>query len=120
MKNTVKANELRIGNWVSSKDTAVQIEEITSETVRYCYGEFTLDFINPIPITKEVLLRFGFEFKVVYGNNFWQLGKIVIFEDKKGNFEWSVGLKLQSIHQLQNLYFALIRRELKLKDGGQL
>lgn len=120
MKNTVKANELRIGNWVSSKDTAVQIEEITSETVRYCYGEFTLDFINPIPITKEGLLRFGFNLKVVYGSNFWELGKILIIEDENGEFEFAWGMKIKGIHQLQNLYFALIGRELKLKDGDQL
>jgi hypothetical protein len=109
----MKTTDLRIGNLVLSKGVPVQIEEIMWETVRYCYGEFPIDYIQPVPITEEWLLRFGFEFKVVYGNNFWTLNNILIFEDKNGNFEYSVGLKIQSIHQLQNLYFALTGKELQ-------
>jgi hypothetical protein len=109
----MKTTELRIGNLVLSKGVPVQIEEIMWETVRYCFGEFPIDYIQPVPITEEWLLRFGFEFRVVYGNNFWTLNNILIFEDKNGNFEYSVGLKIQSIHQLQNLYFALTNKELQ-------
>jgi len=108
----MKTTDLRIGNLVLSKGIPVQIEEIMWETVRYCFGEFPIDYIQPVPITEEWLLRFGFEFRVVYGNNFWTLNNILIFEDKNGNFEYSVGLKIQSIHQLQNLYFALTGEEL--------
>jgi hypothetical protein len=109
----MKTTDLRIGNLVLSKGVPVQIEEIMWETVRYCFGEFPIDYVEPIPLTKEWLLKFGFEFRVVYGNNFWTLNNILIFEDKNGNFEYSVGLKIQSIHQLQNLYFALTNKELQ-------
>ena len=109
----MKTTDLRIGNLVLSKGVPVQIEEIMWETVRYCFGEFPIDYVEPIPLTEEWLLKFGFEFRVVYGNNFWTLNNILIFEDKNGNFEYSVGLKIQSIHQLQNLYFALTNKELQ-------
>ena len=118
----MKSTDLRIGNLVLSKNVPVKIEEIMTETVSYCYGEFPIDYIEPVPITKEWLLSFGFEFSVVYGNNFWRLNNILLFEDKKGNFEFSWGLKIESIHQLQNLYFALTGKELEsevIKEIGR-
>ena len=110
MKNT----ELRIGNLVLSKNMPVQIEEITIETVSYCFGTFPINYIKPIPLDKDWLLKFGFECRVVYGNNHWLNNRIIIFEDKKGKFELSWGLKIKSVNQLQNIHFALTGKEVKL------
>ena len=120
MKKTLKATELRIGNWVSSKEIPVQIEEITTETVRYCFGDFPINYIRPIPLTAEYLMRFGFECRIVHEHKAWGFDKIYIWENNKGKFEWSVGLPIKSIHQLQNLFFALTGYELKLKEGDCL
>ena len=115
----MKANELRIGNWVSNGEIGFQItsKDIYHRDVRV-YGSF----IKGIPITPEWLQRFGFE-KI---GNGWQLdveinhyclysesGKYVdlfVFSDE-------VGQQCQYIHQLQNLYFALTGEELEIKPN---
>ena len=113
----MKANELRIGNWVSKHG---EIYQITSATI-VCLERGESD-VKPIAITPEWLQRFGFE-KI---GNGWQLdveinhyclysesGKYVdlfVFSDE-------VGQQCQYIHQLQNLYFALTGEELEIKPN---
>jgi hypothetical protein len=109
----MKANELRIGNWVRQResDTYIQIEQYLLCAEELCHYE-------PIPITEEWLLKFGFEktmswtyVKDLVGNL-----KLVYYLGEKG---WSMGFKsysdfpnLKYVHQLQNLYFALTGEEL--------
>ena len=75
MNDTMKAQELRIGNWVECLSEQRQVLGITkhngtNETARH-YVEFKkivplkLLHIKPIPLTEDWLLKFGFE-KVVY------------------------------------------------------
>ena len=115
MKNT----ELRIGNLVHYQindkfdereqwNEVIKIEAIDFE----CFDKYYL----PIELTDEWLLKFGFECRVVYGNNHWLNNQILIFEDKKGKFEFAWGLKIKSVHQLQNIHFALTGEELKECD----
>lgn len=115
----MKANELRIGNWVYSPSHKSN------------YKIIKLDFdseINaePIPLTEEWLVKFGFEKDV---DNSFVLDSLAIFTDKRlkenvfiqtktnrsfAGGQWVVlnDLKLQHVHQLQNLYFALTNEEL--------
>ena len=122
----MKSTDLRIGNWVLSKGVPVQIEEIMTETVSYCYGEFPIDYIVPIPITKEWLLSFGFEERegLFRLSKYWvefryfdscQCVKILF-----GCFQWThkiyilqTATYIEDVHQLQNLYFALTGKELQ-------
>jgi hypothetical protein len=119
----MKANELRIGNLVLSKGVPVQIEEIMWETVRHCFGEFPIDYVEPIPLTEDWFLKFGFyqsmswTYAIELKGNF----KLVYYLGEKG---WSIGFKsysdfsnLKYVHQLQNLYFALTGDE--LTEGGE-
>jgi len=73
--------------------------------------------LSPIPLTEELLLKFGF----VFGNNH---GFYVLLEDNsKGDYNYdNVLFVLQYygddtckyVHQLQNIYFALTGEELQI------
>ena len=117
----MKANELRIGNWVMvfpvknpQQVCDVMFDSVNTESVfGQHYGE-----VEPIQLTEEWLLKFGFEktmswtyVKDLVGNL-----KLVYYLGEKG---WSIGFKsysdfpnLKYVHQLQNLYFALTGEEL--------
>ena len=122
----MKSTDLRIGNWVLSKNVPVEIEEIKSETVRYCYGEFPIDYIEPIPITEEWLLHLGFEereglFRLskywVEFRNFDSVGERILFGcfQRQKIYILQETTYIEYVHQLQNLYFALTGKELENK-----
>ena len=100
----MKANELRIGNYVyDNLGGVLKIKGISLDS--------TLSHIKPIPLTEEWLLKFGLmSIKTELG--FWNNGDAIYFSY---GFEKSIELKY--VHQLQNLYFALTGEELTI--GGQ-
>ena len=147
----MKANELRIGNWILSDDKIVRVMDIHSFTNGEFknndgrFGAFIYDGIfepremsagcnlfEPIPLTEEWLLKFGFE-KIITPT---LLKEINITYYKKGNFiiyllknSFEVELINQNgeqfnlyinwekhVHTLQNLYFALTGEELTRKE----
>ena len=144
----MEAKELRIGNyvhhkantWSSRVDTHPNnksFDFIWDESDWYglCQGLMFLEYIEPIPITEEWLLRFGFEENDGMYNNFVipcdEVGSKHSaryvkspFEDENGwfyNNDQSDAScyeirKIEHVHQLQNLYFALTGNELKLKE----
>ena len=117
----IQANELRIGNlverfdfqvlngidlprkWVSYEILSVDIVEVTMFPDHY----------RPVPLTVEKLLEFGFEqsipkTKIFSLGSFW----IRYYGEEIGFFESKNHKKLEHVHQLQNLYFALTGTEL--------
>lgn len=93
----MEAHELMIGNTID-KGTIVNMLE---SGVHVGYGKcYTYDEISPIPLTEEWLLRFGFK-KGVKG---W-------FKTMERNLKFNLYTYnrdcYKSVHQLQNLYFAL-------------
>lgn len=111
----IQSNELRIGNYVEYNGNEVLItgvnEEFPSINMITCdYLEY--DEICSIPLTDQHLLDFGFtivnEDKKVYGKGRFQIQKI-------GNsfLETRYGTNLKHVHRLQNLYFEIIKEELK-------
>lgn len=116
MKDLISANELRIGNLyndngVFKKASPSTIEEVWNAPRSWC---------KPIPLTEEWLLKFGFEktewyfnsYRLVIGNNDY-----AILIDLDGNCEVGdiITCKIEYVHQLQNLYFALKGEELTFK-----
>jgi len=127
----MKASELRIGNYliVPGIDRIVQVRLVClshfscvdkdgivlEESVRINY--------QPIPLTQELLLKFGFEInrQTKEENNIWrcyseegffeveQIGSSFFLDDNH-----CYGTKINNVHQLQNLYFALTGEELIL------
>ncbi len=125
----MKNSELRIGNFLASKNIsdAVRVGTINSnETIKLDFGicknifsdTMNLSAFEPIPITEEWLLNFGFR-----NQNFgWDLGEFGIFDCnyKKGNLNLQINateipfIQIKYVHQLQNLYFSLTGFELAL------
>jgi hypothetical protein len=116
----MKASDLRIGNYIC--DSAKNIHRITSiNDLELCLVGCSIDFrfAEPITLTEEFLINFGFE-EVL--NSYYKKGFLIlnsnfepIFTD--GNYiDEVIGVKIEYVHQLQNLYFALTGEELTLNQ----
>lgn len=134
----MKANELRIDNLVLYNGIVMKISEICSPkplkdkkySDKYIIELFdgaglincVIDYINSVPITEEWLFKFGFE-KIEDTSWYceYRIDKKNIVSFDKDDKEYSYFnlssrlCRLQYVHQLQNLYFALTQEELKIK-----
>ena len=131
----MKKTDLRIGNLVGIKETALhadgcnhseaifEIEEIKKGVVQfkgYHANEYYKD-LNPIPLTEQWLLDFGFKVE----REFYDKGKLSISlanpkdYHPNGRVSYNSWAIMESqpkyVHQLQNLYFALTGEDLILK-----
>ena len=127
----MKANELRIGNWIECSEVdefgnlvykAYQVSVSDIWNIRY--DQIRKKEYEPIPLTEEWLLRFGFRNMVPSKGGFsFDLNKLMIhlpsIEYPSGRTyynSWCImGKYPESVHQLQNLYFALTGQELELR-----
>jgi len=123
----MKAQELRIGNLLQDVDGNI-VEVITvyangNYEVNSKIHQFTIiekddNLIEPIPLTEEWLLKFGFEFQKGFINDdYWHLKNLHLSKrfqpfNQQGAL---IRYELQYLHQLQNLFFALTGEELELK-----
>lgn len=127
---TLKANELRIGNYLNGKQGHVIITEIRENNIVKIHDNtssfYVGDCLKPIPLTEEWLLKFGFERTDQEDNSnddwiwlFYQKDKIYI-DGSDLTIETASGIviKIEYVHQLQNLYFALTGEELILKNNS--
>jgi hypothetical protein len=111
-QNQIKASDLRIGNLVlDGKD----IEQVNARMLDMLV-KLEADF-DPIPLTEEWLLRFGFVYHdddgiITYSSR----DNIVIFQRYRLDFYFELSnykdAELEYVHQLQNLYHALTGEEL--------
>lgn len=111
----MKANELRLNNYVKHNGNFYQVEEISDEWLQIDNYQLNteLNEIEPIPLTEEILLKCGF-FEGQIGYYF--LNDITISVEGQVYFgdEETWVAELQYLHQLQNLYFALTNQELEI------
>lgn len=142
----MKANELRIGNYVTiaheSNTPLIKVETITEHFINVFDNRIGYDirFVLPIPITEEWLLKFGF--KKSWGrNDVWiDRSKTIEVYNYDGVQEYDDGTKrvegikegeyaicaddgyiaiskpFKYVHQLQNIIFALTGEELKIDE----
>lgn len=115
----MQANKLRIGNLILDVQDKKPCN-VTIEILQEIYGG--MDFYEPIQLNEEWLLKFGFvtkktmsdTFVAPYPDNYYHIIKhhgIYVFR--------CAGCSLQRVnyvHQLQNLYFALTGEELTIKE----
>ena len=128
----MNSRELRIGNWVchipSKNETASGnfiVSEIRAFAIETINGLQSED-IEPIPLTEEWLLRFGFNKikmeSILYSKySKGYLGGIEIDLRKSEIEGWQItycNYAIKYIHQLQNLYFALTGEELTIKNDA--
>ena len=114
------ANELRIGNYVWDNYSGnMEVSQIFADT-NYIdlrknntkpSGRYSLDVIQPIPLTEEWLVKFGFKPL----SKDWQKNRIIIHTRKRGFVLRKSVPDIKYVHQLQNLYFALTGEELTIK-----
>ena len=115
----MKANELRLGNYVVSNEENCLWQKALYEIDRWTLAKilkYSIKGLEPIPLTEDWLLKFGFEKKY----NEYYLGDIIICEEindfKFGYDFYEDILELKHVHQLQNLYHALTGEELTIKQ----
>lgn len=134
----MKVNELRKGNLLYYHSTnLVGTVSLISEFVFDCrneIGSFTPNCkYDPIPLTEEILSKCGFDFSafkkpmqtcgvdLFYGHDYYfkRIGykTDLILRSLNGVFriECFYSTRIQYLHQLQNLYFALTGEELEVK-----
>lgn len=128
----MKANELRLGNWVSLNGNSTQVDVIDyNQIIATELGLIELKFIKPIPLTEEWLSKFGFNTdKVTFGIHvdnirfrLFQINASCSYNDNENEFTVTVYqykyrieiCRIKYVHQLQNLYFALTNEELKIE-----
>lgn len=121
----MKANELRIGNLVKYEGKVYAIDSISTEfptlnTMEFGIGVVDWNNIEPVTLTEEWLVKFGFE-KVDY-----QYVKFVHEEESDFigvlhdiGFAFYVNkdderplIYIRYVHELQNLYYCLCGKEL--------
>jgi len=118
MKNT----ELRIGNLLNTSFGVSVLIGIYSDGVLELEdgNENVLNEVEPIPLTEEWLLKFGFDEDMRLFEAPHLDKNITVAKDNDGNWEfcndawWLRDIK--HVHQLQNLYFALTGNELTIKE----
>lgn len=115
------ARELRIGNWVQYDEIPYQATMSTYRILQDDRG--IIEKPQPIRLTEEWLLRFGFEYHE--SNKSWQLytdlGFSIWGRTGKG-FEVYVesnpcGEQFNHVHQLQNIIYSLTQKELTIKTN---
>ena len=121
----MKTNELRIGNWVRQResDTYIQIEQYLLCNEELCHYQ-------PIKLTEEWLFKFGFiDLKERCGLNgiYAIIGKrghinIETMSYCEIDYEGSVDdiVKIEYVHELQNLFYVLNKEELNYESNNRI
>lgn len=120
----MKANELRIGNWVFRTELSKTFHSKISAYTLSCAGhDGIIDFLSPIPLTPEILEKAGFVKDS--GIDVYKNGRLRVWVGARGKFlcylieeNTTTGHYIPNsfvaLHQLQNLYFALTGEELNI------
>ena len=120
----LQANEVRLGNWVHVMDDDINDPvKVTMHYLEKC--DSTPEKFNPIPLTPELLEQCGFvkHEELRYSNVFYFKRDAFIITQLRDTWEVSYGLYGSiaiickhnlSLHQLQNLFFALTYTELEI------
>jgi len=107
----VQANELRIGNYISYKNE--RWIKVGYHEIRYAVLYPDTSYY-PIPLTFEILEKAGFELQI--GMMSWEKEGVIICYETIANFFrlYPMTNRINYVHQLQNLYYALTGEELEV------
>ena len=120
----MEAKELRIGNWIRHKYHILLVETIDANDEIYAcnikrnvHVYKDIEDFEPIPLTEEWLIKFGF--RVMDSWLLYYKGSFEIEPLREGflfsQYENDL-LNIKYVHQLQNLYFTLTGEELSLHN----
>jgi hypothetical protein len=117
---SIKANELRIGNFVKLQGVDKPFKVFLIDTTE----SSTFTKAEPIPLTEEWLLKFGFDdIKEIDNTDFKEYR---MFNKYSFCIQFPCGIEahcyagnypiaIKYVHSLQNLYFVLTNQELEIK-----
>ena len=113
----MKANELRIGNWVKYGIEYVKICSIHEDDIldSFIPIELTADLLEKLDIKKINQTLFD---KVQFGKEcYYDISELRLIYKNKSFYHAITGqdIKIKYLHQLQNLYFALSSKELEIE-----
>lgn len=115
----MKTSELRIGNYILYNGVKITVSGIFGNTIRYDDSKYHdsnsmgYEPYQPIPLTKEWLLKFGFNKRY----KAFAKGDFTFIENSGMAYKLSIVDNMPKyVHQLQNLYFAMTGEELTLND----
>lgn len=116
----IKANELRIGNWIfeaeQDDNKPFQIFSIYHEVKNDKVNGLPICLMRPIPLTEDILVKCGFEcFEFDNGqpNQYRFKSRLIVIRDNVF-IDYGSSVKILYLHQLQNLYFTLTNEELSI------
>lgn len=117
-----------VGNWIKDGGLYFQIEEICKLSpeslnkkigARYNKGCFwcELYYLEPIPLTEDILLKCGFELHRLAFSNKFTLNRVTLFSIDNVFYAKTLGMDIdiKYVHQLQNLYYALTNEKLNIQ-----
>jgi hypothetical protein len=117
----MKASELRIGNILHYTDDERLKPEIrnkpfyiVADDILYLSENPDWEFIYPIPLTEEILLRCGFKHDCDLINMLCKNGIWFNRKNMEASFLSSKLIKIKYLHQLQNICYALTGEELQV------
>lgn len=121
----IEAKELRVGNLIEDelgKPKRVQNilgERFNIDALDGIDRGFPLTEMNGIPITPELLEKCGFEYSASFGECRYKKKELEMDENfnplvQEGDEFLYYGKRIEHLHQLQNLYFALTGEELEI------
>ena len=108
----IKANELRTTNLVYACKGGI-------ETRVGMIAHGTVNTFEPIPLTEEWLLKLGLSKRLGEFRKEMENERIFILHLFGGEYYYAnteAFIEIKYVHQLQNLYFALCGKELKLNN----
>jgi hypothetical protein len=125
----MNVKELRIGNYAKNIFGIIRIEEIPLKS-NPLYNPGAID---PLPLTEDMLIKAGFELlrksvSMNVGGELFNYAQLRDGDGGRGFVLWNAGQYgwtidsvrkphtwcIQYVHQLQNLYFALMGTELEI------
>lgn len=121
----IKAQELRIGNLVLDYGMVVPVNHLMLSRLVGIENEGKKCInLSPILITEDWLVKFGFVSDWTDGKTRkeYSIKGMYLFHYKSGKIEsvqYESGqnlIKIKTVHQLQNLYYALTGEELTIKE----
>ena len=119
----IQANELRIGNWIMDRggkmwqiDCWEYADKVASKPIEVIYNGIKsqghpyteeIPYLQPVQLTIQLLINSGFK----QIDKYTFVKKNIFIHHRKSGFKYGK-LIVTSMHQLQNLYFALTQKEL--------
>ncbi len=124
----INKNELRLGNLVNLRGHITEIQALKSDRCMALSDFAEYEDLQPIPLTEEWLLKFGFEpnaYGYVIGKDNFNIHIWLHDDGLIRDIELSSTMisgaypKIENfkyVHQIQNLYYILFNEELTIKQ----